>query len=501
MGDKARALFTNGYVASGTAANKRSQVNSGLDGFFMLATQDSDGITANKNNWFTESTLWEGTLQYEATPGTRYTTAAGLYGILTTTAWRGSASTTNPNQNLAVDDLVGMRLTCSAASTSTYTPNVFGNSHYVTESAYILENSAGGYKIVVESLFTRFNTHNTDNTVLDAQCRIEYKPTVAKYTGMTVMFDNGKEFTIKQGAGALYQVTDGSGDPPSAHDIEGRAYTIYSQLEITAAQGESVEAGETVTITLPKSAGISAPSDLTAPVVANQADSGKCTHNLVPNTGSVVSTNTDLDVADTMTVVRDCKYAGMPDGDMSIAAKSTIRRVFASALGASSSSELASTAKLSQVAPFKYDASATGPHLVGKPMDVYGAISLQTSPMTVTADETYSHSKQNGYLTVSTVDTTRTNWVRESTFAGKAFVVGQEAYGMTAPLDISAIQRVISVADATQIEVGDYLNVGDEMMYVESIDGNYIGVQRGVVGTTATSHKSVGTAHNAPGAN
>merc|ERR1719238_1347096 len=39
--DKARALFTNGYVASGTAANKRSQVNSGLDGFFMLATKDS----------------------------------------------------------------------------------------------------------------------------------------------------------------------------------------------------------------------------------------------------------------------------------------------------------------------------------------------------------------------------------------------------------------------------------------------------------------------------
>merc|ERR1719163_523254 len=104
--DKARALFTNGYVASG------------LDGFFMHATKDSDGITANKNNWFTESTLWEGTLQYEATAGTRYTTAAGRYGIFSTTAWRGSASTTNSNQNIAVDDLVGMRLTCSAASTS-----------------------------------------------------------------------------------------------------------------------------------------------------------------------------------------------------------------------------------------------------------------------------------------------------------------------------------------------------------------------------------------------
>ena len=28
-------------------------------------------------------------------------------------------------------------------------------------------------------------------------------------------------------------------------------------------------------------------------------------------------------------------------------------------------------------------------------------------------------------------------------------------------------------------------------MYVESVDGNYIGVQRGVAGTTATSHRSL----------
>merc|ERR1719199_2010348 len=466
--DKARALFTNGYVASGTAANKRSQVNSGLDGFFMLATKDSDGITANKNNWFTESTLWEGTLQYEATAGTRYTTAAGRYGILTTTAWRGSPSTTNPNQNIAVDDLVGMRLTCSAASTTTYTPNVFGNSHYVTESAYILENSAGGYKIVVESLFTRFGTHNTDNAVLNAQCRIEYKPTVAKYTGMTVMFDHGKEFTMKQGAGALYQLTDGSGDPPSAHDIEGRAYTIYSQLEITAAQGEAVMAGEAVTISIPKSAGISAPSDLTAPVVAGLADDEKCTRNIVPNIGSKVidAQYNDLDVADTMTVVRECNYAGMPEGDMSIAARSTIRRVFASALGLSSSNDLASTAKLSQVAPFKYDASESGPHLLGKPMDVYGATSLLATTA-LAADEL-----KPGVTLSSALDmNTRSDWTRESTYAGKAFVIGQESSGMAAPLDISAIQRVIAVADATQIEVGDYLAVGDEMMYVESVDG------------------------------
>merc|ERR1719478_1683719 len=493
--DKARAVFTNGYVASGVSALKRSQENSGLDGFFMLATKD-DGIEENKNNWFTETTLWEGTLRYEdsALAPTRYTAAdadRGKYSIYSTTSWKGSQTTANPNNNIAVDDLVGMRLTCSAAITATYTPDVFGSTHYVTESAYILENSVGGYMIVVESMFSaaRFSTHNTEDTVLNAQCRIEYKPTVAKYTGMTVMFDHGKEFTMKQGAGALYQVTDGSGEPPSAHDIEGRAYTIYSQLEITAAQGETVAAGETVTITIDASAGISAPADLTAPVVASQADSGKCTHNIVPNIGSNVelTANNDLDTADTMTVVRKCNYDGMPSGDLSIAAKSTIRRVFASALGRSSSNEVSSTARLSQLPPYKYDASETGPHLLGKPMDVYGATNLLATTMLATAED-----KPGVTLSTALDMTTRTDWTREATYAGKAFVIGQENSGMAAPLDISATQRVIAVADATQISVGDYLNVGDEMMLVETVDGNYIGVVRGAAGTTAASHKSLG---------
>ena len=163
-----------------------------------------------------------------------------------------------------MDDLVGMRLTCSAAITQSYTPDVFGSTHYVTESAYILENSAGGYMIVVESMFSaaRFSTHNTEDTVLNAQCRIEYKPTVAKYTGMTVMFDQGKEFTMKQGAGALYQLTDGSGVPPSAHDIEGRAYTIYSQLEITATKGKKALLKFTIDCQQPADDTILTPADL-----------------------------------------------------------------------------------------------------------------------------------------------------------------------------------------------------------------------------------------------
>merc|ERR1719163_2540238 len=397
---KARALFTNGYQASGTKSGERSQSTSGLDGFFMLATGDSDGIGANKLNWFTESTLWEGTLQVESTAGSQYTAHVnGHYGIKTTTAWQGSPMATNPNNLIATDDLVGMRLTCSTTQVPTHSgPKIFGtDSQYVTESAYILENAAGGAKIIVESgfsssIFTLSST-NLDpvsplaNAVLNAQCRIEYKPSVGKYTGMTVMFDNGKEFVMKQGAGALYQVTDGSGSPPSAHDLEGRAYTIYSQLEITAALGETVEAGETVTISIPKSAGISAPADLTAPVVDRVADGNKCEHYFVPNVDSNLA-SPDLGTAKMMTAQRKCNYDGsIPKGDVSIAAKSTIRRVFASALGRSSSTMAASTARLSKVAPYGYSGAESGPTLLGKPMDVYGAISLQAS-VTAAASET-----------------------------------------------------------------------------------------------------------------
>jgi hypothetical protein len=56
-------------------------------------------------------------------------------------------------------------------------------------------------------------------------------------------------------------------------------------------------------------------------------------------------------------------------------------------------------------------------------------------------------------------------------------MVGTDRYGTAAPTGINAQQTTIAVADATHISVGDYLSVGDEMMYVESIDGNYVGTR------------------------
>ena len=59
--------------------------------------------------------------------------------------------------------------------------------------------------------------------------------------------------------------------------------------------------------------------------------------------------------------------------------------------------------------------------------------------------------------------------------ASRSLMVGTDRYGNAAPTGINAHQTTIAVADATHIAVGDYLSVGDEMMYVKSVDGNYIG--------------------------
>ena len=384
---KARATFTNGFVADGSSMASRSQIN-GVDGLFTLATADASGILSNKPGWFSEGTLWEGTIAGIAGAAVTYPAAAdGHYAISTTSSKFNTPSTTNPTATeIEANALVGMRLTCSATTPNTADTSIFGKSTYVTESAYILENTAGGAYILVESPFSAAFGAWAAGTVMAAQCRIEYKHAVGKYTGMTVMFDNGKEFAIKQGAGAVYQLSDGSGTAPSTLDVENRAYTISSQLIITVASGESVAAGETITIRIPASAGVKAPADRTALVVAVLGDSSSCRHQIVPNQNSDLGTP-DLDTANTMTVTGSCSQAGQ---DMSIAAKSTLRRVFASPLGATTfevspitgdgtPSTSRSTAKLGNVLPYRYDASSVGSHLLGKPMDVYGAISLQAS--------------------------------------------------------------------------------------------------------------------------
>jgi len=532
---KARAMFTNGESQT---ASKRS----GLDGFFML-DDDDDGINSNKHGWFSETTVWEGTVlagtyiaatgngatggavdspctgverpagsyptgtaavQNPGCPvistandytGNAYTqtqtdemgtvfnaapannvagvplpAAATIYQLSATTRYKGQTASSNPT-DIRRNELVGMRLTCSATvsgtGTTTSSTHIFGSSTYATESKYILGND--NLNIVVEKAFSAeiFSTA-VGATPLNAQCRIEHKPTVGKYTGMMVMFDNGKEYTLKQGAGALYQVSDGSGMPPSAHDIEGREYTIYSQLEMTAS--DTVSAGETVTITIPKSAGITAPSDVTKPVVKGY-------------------------------------------DDKTIADVSTIRRVFASALGEVYSPNTPrvqesapvfsglvpatkSTARLSRFGgPYAFS-DDIGPHLLNKRMDAYGTLDLLATTQASANEDGDNRIALS--TTASRVSANNAIWKMEQLYAGGGFAIGEENYGMTAPRDVSALATTIAVSDASSIDAGDSLFVGDEFMYVESKTDNYLKVQRGVAGTQATSHRSIPDLTNTP---
>jgi hypothetical protein len=179
---------------------------------------------------------------------------------------------------------------------------IIGLKKAATFAAVGCQDEVPGYPAVVrlESPFSR-------PLDPDTLCYIQRKADVGVYTGMTAMVGNS-EYLIKQGAANIYTVghvatemKDANGNPvdrkvPRSYSTEssdlgtngkrisggyfsdgaglsGQPYTIYSQLELVAAKGSKVMSGETITITVPSSAAIMAPSDMSGLVTpANAAD-------------------------------------------------------------------------------------------------------------------------------------------------------------------------------------------------------------------------------------
>jgi len=177
---------------------------------------------------------------------------------------------------------------------------IFAHDQPSTIAAVGCQDEVPGYPAVVrlESPFSR-------PLDPDTLCYIQRKADVGVYTGMTAMVGN-KEYLIKQGAANIYTVgfvasgmTDGNGNPvdrkvPRSYSTEGsgvvaggkrttpffsdgsglsgQPYTIYSQLELVAKEGSKVSNGETITITIPKGAGIMLPSDLSSRVTPVEDD-------------------------------------------------------------------------------------------------------------------------------------------------------------------------------------------------------------------------------------
>ena len=54
--------------------------------------------------------------------------------------------------------------------------------------------------------------------------------------------------------------------------------------------------------------------------------------------------------------------------------------------------------------------------------------------------------------------------------------------------DASEIEKVIEVADASQLSAATYIQIGKEEMYIEKVSGNKLTVKRGQDTSTATEH-------------
>merc|ERR1719224_391680 len=116
------------------------------------------------------------------------------------------------------------------------------------------KDNSGNFTIFVEDAFAEFVSYTNDNGG-GPSCMIKNKQAIGKYTGMNGMIGETR-VTFVQGGGSLYTVIDGSGGAPAHTLLENKQYTVYSRLEITTANGESLEKGTTVKISIPSSAGI-----------------------------------------------------------------------------------------------------------------------------------------------------------------------------------------------------------------------------------------------------
>ncbi|KAJ1484508.1 hypothetical protein T484DRAFT_1796923, partial [Baffinella frigidus] len=167
------------------------------------------------------------------------------------------------------DALAGTIMTCTAGdvSQSRYilAGNLSSSGGDVSQSRYILAGNTKYTAVFVENAFsvsTSVPPHSNQRSILDrtpcsvpfvenafsvsiSACTISYKHTVGKYTGHTIMMENGLEYVMKQGGGPFYSVSDGSGTKVLSSLLDDKKYTVYSQLILTAARGTTIAKGET----------------------------------------------------------------------------------------------------------------------------------------------------------------------------------------------------------------------------------------------------------------
>ncbi|KAJ1469204.1 hypothetical protein T484DRAFT_1919534 [Baffinella frigidus] len=378
--DKSRAMFTGGYVATGSDKSGTADVAGTL-----ILDSDDTGYSENKDNWFAEGNIWEGkaSLTEVATitaPADSYGSAVAAYFInatlphmitvatvtaladsyggsavaayfinatalvgygATDTEWAPFGGRTSNGEPDADDDaLAGTIMTCMAAE--------------VTQSRYILEGSNTWTTVYVERAFT----------IATTACGIAYKSTVGKYTGHTVMMENGMEYTMKQGGGPFYSVSDGTGNRVASTNLDAKKYTVYSQLILTAAKGASIAKGEEVTVMIPM--GVIVPPAETSALVNEEDDN---------RTSALVNEEDDNKTSALVNEDDDNNKA-------TIAKKTTIKHMLVTTIhytpartAGAAGADGSATLTLSKTWPYAYDYE-NEQSLTGSYVELFGAVSL-----------------------------------------------------------------------------------------------------------------------------
>ena len=253
---KARAMFAQGFVATGSDHSGTA----GVKGILLLDSDD-DGYNENKKNWFAEGSICDtkATRETEADATTAYAGIQNLYTL---------AGCSKAVAGYQDDAFAGTVLTCNKGdySLSRYVLSTKFDGNNVLQVVVDQDFPAEGDAGVAAGDGTEDGpTAGAAGNKFWSACSLSYKSTVGKYTGHKVMMEDGEEYTIKQGAGPFYQVSDGSGTDVVSATLDNKKYTVYSQLVLTAKKGATIAEGEEVTITIPAGV-LTAPADLSAAV-------------------------------------------------------------------------------------------------------------------------------------------------------------------------------------------------------------------------------------------
>lgn len=237
---KGRATFTNGFVAKG---NDKSGT-AGVNGVLILDSDDT-GYDQNKESWFSEGSIWQGKVVDDTTNNLDpvYDGIQNVYKLVGSTALmvgstnralsgtilscksgdvtqsRFVLTTANSTDTSAVVQVLDPECTQTDCQSAVRVV-LFVCAHCSARSFIRTRRSP---QVLVDQAFDLTPDGTSPNFF--STCTLAYKHQVGKYTGHKVMLENGKEYTMKQGAGPFYQAC-----PQRPAKLPSSAWDLWSKM-------------------------------------------------------------------------------------------------------------------------------------------------------------------------------------------------------------------------------------------------------------------------------